>query len=299
VVGCASTYLPHEGITGKTGVNPSPVIEAYDALRSLSASWHVEAGKPAGPGWIAGADLRTAASGPFNALLVRIGECAGTGDRRTIAASFALRFGWASAMAIAPYLRHRCVPDIALDNVSFKFRPSTFLERTAVHEPRGVVVAGDPRGAHPSIGTVPDADALTAALRRELVAQATPVVDALFEWSGFARRGTWGQLTSSWASHFTTLCVDRLDHRSVRGPLESLFDGDDDVARMRPRLHEVRYRDAVHLFQRRASCCRYYLLPAGELCASCPLVADAPRLEKNLAWMKTLVDRQGPGPGHG
>ena len=91
---------------------------------------------------------------------------------------------------------------------------------------------------------------------------------------------------------------DRLDHRAVRGPLERLFDGDDDVARMRPRLHEVRYRDAVHLFQRRASCCRYYLLPAGELCASCPLVADAPRLEKNLAWMRTQLDRQGAGPGH-
>jgi FhuF 2Fe-2S C-terminal domain len=282
-----------------SGQAPSPVVEAYDALRSLNASWNVEVGKPADPGWIAGADLRTAASGPLNALLARIGERARTSDRRTIAASFALRFGWASAMAIAPYLRHGCVPDIGLDNVSFKFKPSTFFERTAIHVPRGIVVAGDPRAAHPSVSSVPDADALTAALRRELVAQATPVVDALFEWSGFARRGTWGQLTSSWASQFTTLCGDRLDHRSVRGPLESLFDGDDDVARMRPRLHEVRYRDAVHLFQRRASCCRYYLLPTGELCASCPLVADAPRLEKNLAWMKTLLDRQEPGPGHG
>ena len=120
-----------------SGQTPSPVVEAYDALRSLNASWSVDVGKPTGPGWIAGADLRTAASGPFNSLLVRIGERAGTSDRRTIAASFALRLGWASAMAIAPDLRHRCVPDIALDNVSFKFKPSTsssarrFMSRAA------------------------------------------------------------------------------------------------------------------------------------------------------------------------
>jgi len=53
-------------------------------------------------------------------------------DRRTIAASFALRYGWASAMAIAPYLRFYCVLDVSLENVSFKFRESTFLERAAI-----------------------------------------------------------------------------------------------------------------------------------------------------------------------
>jgi len=282
-----------------SGVTRSPVAEAYDALRSLNASWNADVGRPTDPGWIAGTDLVTASAGPFNELLARIGERSGTGDRRTIAASFALRFGWAAGMAIAPYLRHGCVPDVALENVSFKFKPSTFFDRTAIHEPRGTLLAGDARAAHPAVATMPDTGALIAELRRQLVAQATPVVDALFAWSGFARRGTWGQLTSSWASHVTTLCENRRDHRPVRPLLEALFAGDDEVARMQPRLHEVRYRDAVHLFQRRASCCRYYLLPTGELCASCPLVSDAARIEKNQAWMKTQFDRQGPGPGHG
>lgn len=276
----------------------SPIVEAFEALRTLNASWHVDVARPGEPGWIAGNDLRTASSGPFHELLLRIGERSGTADRRTIAASFALRFGWASAMAIAPYLRHGCVPDIALENVSFKFKPSTFLDRTAIHDARGVVTADDPRAAHPSMATVADAAALVGELRRVLVAQATPVVEALYDWSGFARLGTWGQLTSSWASHVTTLCEDRRDHRRVRPLLDALFAGDDDVARMRPRFHEVRYRDAVHLFQRRASCCRYYLLPNGELCASCPLVSQEDRLVKNEAWMKTQFDRAGPGPGH-
>ena len=67
---------------------------------------------------------------------------------------------------------------------------------------------------------------------------------------------------------------------------------------MRPRLHAVAYRDAVHVYQRRASCCRFYLVPEGELCASCPLVAHEARLERNLAWMKRQIDVTVVRQGH-
>jgi hypothetical protein len=279
-------------------MTPSPVEAAFDALRSLNAGWSVEIGKPAGTGWIQGVELRDAAHGPFNELLLRIGERAATGDRRTIAASFALRFGWASAMAIAPYLRYDCVPDIELDNVAFKFKESTFFERTAIYEPRGAVAEDDPRLPHDSLTVVGDREALLMTLRRSLADQAAPVVDALFRWSGFARRGTWGMLTSSWASQFTGLCVTPNDQRGMQPIIERFFDGDDDVATMQPRLHTVSYGGATHLYQRRASCCRYYLLPQGDLCASCPLVPHEQRLELNLAWMKTQAERRAKAGGH-
>jgi hypothetical protein len=277
---------------------PSPLVAIYAGLRALDASWQVELGRPAGPGWIAGTELRDATAGPFHALLVRIGERAKTADRRTIAASFALRYGWASAMAIAPYLKTGCVPDIGLDNVSFKFRESTFLERTAIHEARGTVVAGDVRAEHPSMTAVADADALRGALRGALVAQATPVVEALYAWSGFAPRGTWGMLTSSWASHFTSLGEPRDDQRGLAPELDALFAGDDIAAAMRPRMHAVTCGETTHLYQRRASCCRYYLLPAGELCTSCPLVGDDERLARNRAWMQTELERRRAPRGH-
>jgi len=276
----------------------SPVAEVYEALKALDASWYVEIGRPVGAGWISGADLRDAQSGPFHELLLRIGERARTTDRRTIAASFALRYGWASAMAIAPYLRHRCVPDVSLENVSFKFKPSTFFERTALHEPRGTVVAGDRRAGHASLSTVSDDKALLRTLRSTLAGQGAPVVEALYAWSGFARIGTWGMLTSSWAAQLTALCPNRNDHRAVLPVIESLFVGDDVVAKMQPRMHAVTCGEAVHLYQRRASCCRWYLLPQGELCASCPLVSHEERLRRNLAWMKTQLERSMPTGGH-
>ena len=228
-------------------------------------------------GWIDGTDLRDAHAGPLHALLLRIGEVARTTDRRTIAASFALRFGWSSALAIAPYLQSRWVPDIALDNVSFAFGRSTAFERAALHEVRGVMVAGDPRAADASISTVPDANALRRALRDALVAQAAPVVATLEQWSGFARRGTWGQLTSAWAAQFMAIAEPRDDQRDLAPELDAFFAGDDIVAAMRPRMQAVSVDGAIRLYQRRASCCRMYLLPGGSLCTSCPLVGDEER----------------------
>jgi hypothetical protein len=276
----------------------SPLVDVYNGLRALNASWHVEVTTPSGPGWIAGTDLRDAERGPFNELLTRIGERVETADRRTIAASFALRIGWASAMAIAPYLRGRCVPDIDLENVSFKFRESTFFERTAIYEPRGTLIATDPRASHPSMRTVPDADTLLRTLRTALVNQAAPVVDALYRWSGFARKGTWGMLTSSWASQFTGLCETPSGQDVMLPVIETFFAGDDDPAAMQPRMHPVTCDNVTHLYQRRASCCRYYLLPQGDLCASCPLVSHDDRLARNLEWMKTQLERQARRQGH-
>lgn len=258
---------------------------------------HDGVGRPTGPGWIAGDDLRDAGAGPFHDLLIRIGNVARTTDRRTIAASFAMRFGWASAIAITAYLRERRVPDIALANASFLFRPSTFFDRAALHEPRGWCLAGD-RGAAETLRPVPDVAALRGALRATLADQAAPVVEALYRWSGFARRGTWGMLTSAWVSQFTTNAEPRDDQRALLPELEALFAGDDLVALMRPRLHAVTVGGATHLFQRRASCCRIYLLPGNELCASCPLVGDDERLARNRTWMASQLARQTPLPGH-
>jgi hypothetical protein len=276
----------------------SPVEQVFVDLKALNASWSVDIGVPAGPGWIAGAELRDAAHGPFNALLNRIGERLKTANRQTIAASFALRYGWASAMAIAPYLRHRCVPDVALENVSFKFKESTFFERTAIHDPRGTVVVGDARQPHPSLATVCDAGELLRTLRNALAAQAEPVVEALYDWSGFSRRGTWGQLTSSWAAQFTGLCETPNDQGGMQPLIERFFEGADVIALMQPRMHAVTYGTATHLYQRRASCCRYYLLPQGSLCASCPLVAHDERVGRNREWMKTQLERSRQSSGH-
>ncbi len=274
---------------------------ATASLDSVLESISVQIGEPTGDRWIAGTEL-VGVGAPFEDLLLRIGERAGTDDRKTIAASFVLRFGWASRTAILPWLRERCVPDVSLGNVSFRFRESVTVETTALHTPRGWVVAGDPRAGHPSLDTVPDETALVRTLRAQLVAQATPVVETLRRWSGFGRRGSWGMLTSSWAAHVTGESAFDDQHGALPR-LEALFAGTDLAFDMRPEMRVVEHGGAVHLYQTRASCCRYYLLPTGSLCASCPLISEEEQRAKNVAWMDTLIARRAgrapKGAGHG
>jgi hypothetical protein len=249
----------------------SPVVGMYRTLRALNAGVSVELGRPHDAGWITGDEFRDAATGPFNALLGRIGARSQTDDRRTIAGSFALHFGWTSAMAIAPFLRFRCVPNVALGNVAIRFNHAAYVDGTAVFEPGGAVVAGDPRAQHPSMTTVPDDAALLRALRAALADQAAPVVETVHRWSAFAERAMWGVLASLWASHFIALWPAQDDQRPLARMLDAVFAGDDAVAEMRPAVTAVESGGIVRLRQRRASCCRFYLVPGGGLCASCPL----------------------------
>jgi len=246
----------------------------YEKLRALRAGWTVEVGRPTGAGWIAGDQFRDATTGPFRTLLERIGTRSQTDDRRTIAGSFALHLGWTSAMAIAPFLRFRCVPDCSLGNIALRFNQSAYVDGTAICEARGTVVADDPCARHPSMRTVPNDRALLHVLRATLVAQSAPVVAAVFAWSAFAERAIWGVLTSLWASHFVALWPIHDDQRPVAQMLDDFFAGDDVVAEMRPEVTRSESGAGVHLHLRRASCCRFYLVPAGSLCASCPLVTD-------------------------
>ncbi|HEY7895362.1 MAG TPA: (2Fe-2S)-binding protein [Gemmatimonadaceae bacterium] len=259
----------------------SPVADIYDALRAQGGGWGAEVGRPQGPGWIAGDDFRDATAGRFNVLLERIGARSQTDDRRTIAGSFALHFGWTSAMAIAPFLRFRCVPNVSLGNIALRFNRSAYVDGTAVFEDHGTVVAGDARARHPSMSTVADDHALLRALRAALVEQSAPVVKAVHGWSGFAERATWGVLTSLWASHFISLWQPYDDQRELSRVLREFFAGSDLAAEMRPDVTVVASGGTVHLHHRRSSCCRFYLVPGGGLCASCPLAADAiPRSDR-------------------
>jgi len=257
----------------------SPVEEALAALHRIDPKWRVDIGVPDdSPGWIGGTDFARAKEGAFPVLLRRIGERLRTDDRRTVAASFALRFGWSAWVAIVPYVVHQCVPEVGLDNISLKFGSNTLHERTAIHSPRGQ--------------SVPDSGALLRLLRSQLLEQTRPVVDALYDWSGFAKKGAWGQITSSWTSHFVNAYGRLGDQAQALPVVQAFFEGDDEMSRMQPKLHQVTLGDITKLYQRRASCCRYYLLPQGSLCASCPLVSHEECLAKNLDLMREQLNKR-------
>jgi hypothetical protein len=144
--------MTHADDCGET----SPIVSIFQALRARNPKWAVEIGRPHGPGWIPGTALMTTTEGPFQGLLCRIGERLHTSDRRTIAASFALRYGWSSGVAFAPYLLYACVPAITLGNVSFRFNDQGSFERAALHHPVGVMLPHEGAAPHPSVRWLSD-----------------------------------------------------------------------------------------------------------------------------------------------
>lgn len=194
----------------------SSIVSAYERLRTIHPNRYVEWGRRDGDGWIPGCAFTDPSGGRFCELLERIGARMQTSDRKVIAASFVLRFGWSAGVAIGPYLLEQCVPDVSLENISLKFSQSTLFEKVSLHEPSGVVLAR--RGSSEQLIDVLDErtpewgpfgsrfvttrlnDDLLVVLRAGLIDQAEPVVDALYVWSRFSKRALWGQIASSWWS---------------------------------------------------------------------------------------------------
>ena len=271
---------------------PSPLIAIYDALRAFRPKWHVEIGNPSGTGWIAGTDFLITTAGSFHELLSRIGERARTTDRKTIAAAFALRYGWSAGVAIAPSLTHHCVPNIALDNISLKFTESTLFERVALHRPEGAMLQQEGVTQHPSVQLLSSHTDVLARLRESLVQQASPIVEALYRWSSFSLKGTWGMITSSWGAQFIHIVGEIATQESGLPVVRQFFVGTDIVAQTQPYFYPVTHQHVTHVYHRRATCCRYYLLPQGGYCASCPLIPQEESVRRNIEWMKTLVGSQ-------
>jgi ferric iron reductase protein FhuF len=234
----------------------------------------------------------TASEDPFRALLARIGERLQTSDRRTIAASFALRFGWSAGVAMAPYLLYSCVPTIALDNISFKFHDNTLFERVALHHPEGVMLPPYGVAPHPSIRWLSSSQALFAWLRTSLVQQAQPVVDTLYAWSHFSVRGIWGMITSAWGSQCMHIFGEIGEQTQGLPWVRQFLAGNDLVSEMQPQFYAVTYQQVTHVYHRGASCCRYYRLRQGHYCATCPLISQEERIQRNQAWMKHLIESQ-------
>jgi hypothetical protein len=278
--------MRHEEI-GET----SPIIAIYRELQGVHPNWRVEIGEPLGAGWIRGRDLTTAEPGPFTRLLAHAGERLQTADRRTIAASFVMCYSWSCGIAIAPYLFRQCVPNISLDNVSFKFHENTFFQMAAVHRPEGVMLHRDGLAPHPLIQGLSSPKELMERLRHGLMQQAEPIVEALYNWSHFSIRGIWGLVTSSWGAQFFNILGEIGEQEGGLPHVRQFFQGDDIVAQMQPDFYPVTFRQVTHIYHRRASCCRFYKIPQGQLCASCPIVSQEERLQRNQAYMKYLSER--------
>jgi len=94
-------------------------------------------------------------------------------------------------------------------------------------------------------------------------------------------------ITSSWGSQFVQIMQPIGAQETGLTEAERFFDGHDVVAQMRPHFYPVTRQQCTRIFHRRSACCRYYLIPHGGYCASCPLIPEEESIARNRQWMKT------------
>lgn len=241
------------------------MVETAERLAMINPHWRIHFNQPDGDGWLSGHDLSNAHEGNFNPLLEALGARLQTHRRKVIAASFALRFGWASALLIGPYLLDRRVPEIGLDDVSFRFNAQCLFEQAAMHS-----------SDFPCRENASPAD-----LQAALVAQTRPVVATLSSWSRYSEHALWGQVTSSWTGQFISI-LEQLDSKAdVLEQAQAFMAASALPDKVLPQIYEMRDGDQVRRYQKRASCCLYFKTSkeAG-YCLGCPIATDSWREER-------------------
>ncbi len=253
-------------------------------VKGLTGGLSVETDPIDRSGWITPDALGLPDEGPAKQLVARF-EAAGFGvNRRAAAASLLLRYGWGAGFHIAAYLACRRVP--VLEESAVRFSASTLIDGVWIRHARVIGLPGDPLAGAPGWQDAPDVDALRRRLLESLIAFTEPLIAEQHAWSRFSRHALWSMVTSSWAEQFLTI-GQRLGRREAAwAEARAILAMDIEIARAAPDLYEVRQGESSKVCQKRAACCLYFKSPRRHFCASCPILPEAERLERNREWVR-------------
>lgn len=261
------------------------IAAEVDRLNTLDAFLRYRTGDPLGvraernAGWLAEAQLVRLEDGPQVRLLEALAQGGFGGNRRALSASILLRYGWSSGFLVGAYLLSRRVYEGA--DLVLRFTPNAVLVEVAV------------RGAA-SITDVELGDrAARETLARDLMHRAAPIVEAHHRWSGFSRKALWAMAVSSFAAQFISIS------EKMAVPEHGLLEADAVLSLMpetdmaRPDLYLVRAEGRRGVCQMRRLCCLWFKGEKRQFCASCPIIPDDERLERNQRW---IAERGLPDP---
>jgi hypothetical protein len=248
----------------------SPALEPLRAdLAPLLGMLRIETDPADRDDWIDDAALGDPETGPLADLNARF-VAAGFGvNRRAVAASLMLRYGWAAGFIIAAWLARREI--VRIDRFALKFSSMTMVEAVWIRDARILPDRGEEEGRH--------------ALLESLLAFTEPLIASQHHWSRFSRHALWSMVTSSWAAQFAAI-GERLGRRDEAvEEVRRLMGRDPEIAAAAPRLYEVEAGRRTQTCQRRAACCLYFKGPRQHFCASCPIIPATERIARNRDWV--------------
>lgn len=225
-----------------------------------------------------------------------------TMDSRTQASYFVGQYSWyVPAVAIATFLTHNRVPDLAPDNLAIRYRTyrwhhgehSGEAQRIDVRflSGRFACLPDDPEADHADAVVVSDKGALRDRLRSQLESHFSPLINTVQAISKLGKNAQWRLVADSCASQF--LSMGQMISDDIHAQAEGLrFIRADHSSINNPQTHYVTltYQDYSDTFVARGGCCRYYTLPDAEYCTSCVLRKPEDRDARLLAYMKSKYE---------
>lgn len=222
-------------------------------------------------GWITEEQLCQVGEDPLRGMLHTL-QTKGFGrNRKGTAASLLLRLGWAAGLPVGAHLLSQST--VSYKRFALRFSQMTLLQAVGVEE---LEVDDSLRN---------DAEARRAIVARQLLMMSAGTVEALHKWSNYSYKALWSMVASSWAAQIYGMC-------EALGRDDIAQNEADEIIRLtgipqaaRPHLYSIETDGQSRVCQRRAACCLYYKSEKNNYCASCPLVPELERLQRNADWV--------------
>jgi ferric iron reductase protein FhuF len=250
----------------------NPIEETFQRLASLQpdrANWLLTE-KDSQPDWLSAADLAAESSSHIGELLRRVLSKYKADGLHPPAALWFGHYAYAiEIVSIACFMIERCVPDLSLANLKFRFDNVGDVESIAWIGRSFAALPDDPAAGSPDCIILSTHEALRNYLRERLAESFTPVIEAVSSNSGMGKPGLWALAADYTAYAFTTL-AEMLGDETLGVEESRLFSATNSKLSVKRDFIPIEHIGTTHYLLERTSCCLYYKVEGGGYCHSCP-----------------------------
>jgi hypothetical protein len=190
-------------------------------------------------------------------------------------------------ITFACFLLEKRVPDLSPDKIFLRVGANTDIEHLAWKGRRFATLPDDPDASHPDCVMLPSREALREYMRQQLVANLTPVVHSISDYSRVGKPGLW-EIAAEYTAFAFVALGELLGDESIGVEESRAFSETRSRLSVRRDFIPIEHLNTNHYLLDRISCCLYYQVEGGKYCHSCP---HRP-LEERIDMMKQFWERR-------
>lgn len=161
------------------------------------------------------------------------------------------------------------VPDLSLNKLSILFGKDMDIESLAWHGRSFAALPEDSYASHPDCIVLPTREALREYMQQQLIANFTPLIEAVSSYSSLGKPGLW-EIAADYAAFAFAALGEMMGDESIGVQESRLFAAIKSKLSLRRQFISIEHIGSTHYMLERTSCCLYYQVKEGVYCHSCP-----------------------------